>query len=143
MIVNGFNIPENLYYTEQHEWALIENSNSVKIGVTDYAQKSLHEIVFVETPKEGRIIKKMEAIGTVESVKSVSEVFSPLSGYVRVVNKKLEMSPELINKDPYGDGWIIVLEPTALKDELSELLTANQYSNYLTKIVEKNREPKN
>ncbi len=136
MKVNEFNIPENLYYTEEHEWALIENPNTVKIGVTDYAQKSLHEVVFVEMPKEGRIIKRLEPIGTIESVKSVSEIFSPLSGRVLKVNKQLEMSPEQVNKDPYGEGWIVILEPSNL-EELTSLLSVDKYAQHLRNVLNK------
>ena len=135
--VEEYEIPDNLYYTEEHEWALIEGPSKVRVGITDYAQKSLHEIVFVETPEEGRAIKRMEPMGTAESVKSVSEIYSPLSGRVVAVNKKLELSPELVNKDPYGEGWMVVLEPSNLNEDMGKLLTSAQYAEHLRKLIHK------
>lgn len=135
MKISEFNIPDNLYYTKEHEWAHIESSNKVRIGITDYAQKALHEIVFVEAPSEGSDVKHMESIGTVESVKAVSEIYSPVSGHVVVINKILEMNPELVNQDPYGKGWIVIIDPSDLKKELEELLTPNQYAEHIQKLL--------
>ncbi len=133
--VNDYNIPENLYYTEEHEWALIESSGRVRMGITDYAQKSLHEAVFVEVPKKGTHVKRMDIAGTVESVKAVSEVYSPISGRIIDVNEELEQSPELINQDPYGRGWIAIIEPTNLKEELGMLLRPAQYAEHIKKLL--------
>lgn len=137
MKVEEYDVPENLLYTESHEWTQIDSPEKVLIGITDYAQKTLHDIVFVETPEEGIVIKRKEPLGTVESVKAVSEIFSPLTGKVIKVNKELEMSPELVNQDSYGNGWIAIIQPTNLKKELDKLLTPPQYVDYLKKILHK------
>lgn len=136
MRVEEYEIPENLYYTEEHEWALIEVPERVRVGITDYAQKTLHEVVFVETPKEGITIGRMEPIGTVESVKAVSEIYSPVSGRVVAVNGELEMSPELVNQDPYGRGWIAIVEPSDLRGELGGLLMPVQYAEHVKKLLQ-------
>ena len=133
MIDDEINIPNDRLYTVDHEWALVEDSDRVRIGITDHAQRSLHEIVFVDVPKVGQIINRMDAIGTTESVKAVSEVYSPVSGSVIAVNEELEMSPELVNQDPYGKGWIIIIEPSNLEAELPKLLTPKQYTEHLRK----------
>jgi glycine cleavage system H protein len=103
----------------------------VRIGITDHAQESLHEIVFVELPKIGSKVKQMEFLGTVESVKAVSEVYSPISGEVIKVNTALEKSPELVNKEPYEEGWICDIRPSDLKAELTFLLSPKEYANIL------------
>ena len=130
MSEDEYKIPDNLHYTEKHEWALIEGDR-IRIGITDYAQKSLHEIVFIEAPEEKSLIKRMEPIGTAESVKAVSEIYSPVSGHVVAVNRELEMSPELVNQDPYGKGWIIIIKPSDLEGELKKLLTPTQYAQHI------------
>jgi len=104
------------------------------VGITDYAQKSLHEIVYVELPSEGMELKQMDSFGTVESVKAVSEIFSPVSGEVVQVNQALEESPELVNKDPYGEGWIIKIRLNDLEGDLKNLMNAKQYADYLKKL---------
>lgn len=135
MNVNDFNVPENLYYTREHEWALLEKSGCVRIGITDYAQKMLHEVVFVGVPKKGSEIKQMESLGTVESVKAVSEVYSPVSGKVVEVNQELTTSPEMVSQDPYGKGWLILVRPTNIQAELKELLTAKEYAEHLKRLA--------
>ena len=103
------NVPEGLRYTKDHEWAKIEGKRA-RIGITDFAQDQLTDVVFVELPPMGRTVKQGEPIGTVESVKAVSEIFAPISGIVVDVNKALVDKPELVNKYPYGDGWMVVLD---------------------------------
>ncbi len=129
----GYEVPEDLYYSKDHEWARIEDDLAV-VGITDYAQKSLHEIVYVELPSEGMELKQMDSFGTVESVKAVSEIFSPVSGEVVQVNQALEESPELVNKDPYGEGWIIKIRLNDLEGDLKNLMDAKQYADYLKKL---------
>ena len=133
--VNEYEVKEDLYYTKEHEWAKIEGEY-VRIGITDYAQKQLRDIVYVELPEVGKKVGKMGVIGTVESVKAVSEVYSPVSGEVVEVNLELENSPELINQDPYGEGWIALIKPTNLEEELKELMKAEDYLEYLKKEIE-------
>ena len=103
------NVPETLRYTKDHEWAKLEGKRA-RIGITDYAQTELTDVVFVELPPMGKVVKQGETLGTVESVKAVSEIFAPVSGKVVEVNKALEEKPEIVNKDPYGEGWMVVLE---------------------------------
>ena len=123
-------VPENLYYTKEHEWLKIEDDTAT-MGITDYAQKSLHEIVFVDLPEIKRKVRQMEPIGTVESVKAVSEIYTPISGEIMEVNKELNEKPELVNQDPYGKGWIAKIRPENLDNEIKNLLTPQQYREYL------------
>ena len=123
------NIPETLKYTKDHEWIRVEG-NEAYIGITEYAQRELGDIVFVEIETAGESLVREEVFGTVEAVKTVSDIFMPVSGDILEVNAKLESSPDLVNKDPYGDGWMIKI---SIKDlaELGSLLTAKQYSELL------------
>lgn len=126
-------VPENLYYTKEHEWLKIED-NLATVGITDYAQKSLHEIVFVDLPETKTKVKQMEPIGTVESVKAVSEIYTPISGEIIEVNTELTENPELINQDPYGEGWIAKIIPENLNEEMKSLLTPQKYREYLRSL---------
>lgn len=130
MKVNDYEVPEGLYYTEEHEWVKLEGS-SCRVGVTDYAQKSLHEVVFVDLPKVGAKIVSAQSLGSVESVKAVADVFAPISGDVTQVNVKLADSPELVNQQPYGDGWIAIIKASSLEAELKNLLDAKSYADFL------------
>jgi len=125
------NIPENLKYTEEHEWAKIEG-DEVIIGITDFAQSELGDIVYVEVETVGETLDKGEVFGTVEAVKTVSDIYMPVSGEVVEKNEKLDDEPELINKDPYGEGWIIKVK-LSNKDELDSLLSADAYKNIIEK----------
>ena len=118
-------VRSDLKYTETHEWLKIKGNTAI-IGITDHAQEELTDIVYVELPEIGKEIKKDEELCVVESVKSVSEIYAPISGKVLKVNKKLEDSPEIINESPYDDGWLVELE---IKDssELKNLLDADSY----------------
>lgn len=118
-----------LKYTRDHEWVKVEG-NLARIGITDHAQTELTEIVFVELPSQGKEVKAGDVLGNVESVKTVSEVFSPVSGTVVESNGKLVDSPELLNKDPYGQGWIAVLEMSN-PSELDSLMDAEAYKRLL------------
>ena len=129
-------VPNQLYYTKEHEWVRIEG-DKCRIGVTDYAQKSLHEIVYVDLPKIGARVGQMQSLGTVESVKAVADVFSPISGEVLEVNNSLSDAPELVNKGPYEEGWITLIKPNDLKKELSGLMSAQAYRGFLKTITEK------
>ena len=131
-----YNVPEGLYYTKEHEWVRLEG-DKCRVGVTDYAQKSLHEIVYVELPKAGTKVIQMQSLGTVESVKAVADVYSPVSGEVVEVNKSLSDAPELVNKGPYGEGWITLIKPSDLKKELSGLMSPQAYKDFLKTITDK------
>ncbi len=119
-------VPEDLKYTEEHEWVRVEG-DEVSIGITDFAQNALTEVVWVELPEIGTVVESMEAFASVESVKSVSEIFSPVAGTVIEVNQSLEDSPEQINEDPYGSGWICKIKTQSGLD-VSGLLDSNSYS---------------
>lgn len=123
------NIPEGLKYTREHEWVKIEGDTAT-VGITEYAQGELGDIVFVELPAVGKVVKQMEAFGTIEAVKAVSEMFSPLSGEVKDINKSLEKDSTVINKDPYGAGWIIKLGKFN-SAEVNSLLDAASYRKLL------------
>jgi len=123
------NIPENLRYTKDHEWVKLEDGKAT-IGVTDFAQGELGDIVFVEINTEGDTLDKEEVFGTVEAVKTVSDLFMPMSGEVLEWNKNLEGNPELINKDPYGEGWMAKIS-VSNEAEFEELLTADSYQELI------------
>jgi glycine cleavage system H protein len=128
-------IPEELKYTDEHEWAKVEDE-LVVIGITDYAQDALGEIVYIELPSEGDEITKGDSFGGVESTKSVSDLYAPVSGEVVEVNESLLDSPETINEDPYGDGWLIKVRIHD-SDEYNELMDGEQYSEFIEKETEK------
>ena len=134
-MVEGREIPADLKYTKDHEWLHMEG-DLCRIGITDYAQNSLHEVVYAELPQIGRKLAQKESFGTVESVKAVSEVYSPISGEVLEVNQKLADAPELVNQKPYGEGWLILMKPLRLKDEESSLLSAKDYEELLKTLSE-------
>lgn len=118
-------IPENLKYTKDHEWLKVEGEFAF-VGITEYAQKELGDIVFVEVETEGETLDKEESFGTIEAVKTVSDMFMPVAGEVIEFNPGLESSPELINKDPYGEGWIIKVKISD-PSQVEELLSAEEY----------------
>ena len=123
------NIPENLKYTKDHEWVRVEGDEAY-VGITDYAQGELGDIVFIEIETEGEELAKEEVFGTIEAVKTVSDMFMPVGGEVLEVNEKLEESPEVVNNDPYGEGWLIKIKLTDA-GELDELLDSAAYKNLL------------
>ena len=131
-----YEIPEGLYYTEEHEWLKVLEDGKILVGITDYAQKSLHEVVYVELPDLGDPVKQMEVFGAVESVKAVSDLYSPITGVVDEVNEELIDSPELINSEPYGKGWIVKIKPKGLEEEMENLLNADQYREHLESLNE-------
>jgi glycine cleavage system H protein len=119
------NFPENLKYTKDHEWVLIEG-NTATVGITDFAQSELGDIVYVEVETVDETLDKEEVFGTVEAVKTVSDLFLPLSGTIESFNEELDQNPELVNSDPYGAGWMIKLSIDNL-DEVEELLDVDAY----------------
>ena len=123
------NLPEHLKYTKDHEWILVEGEEAT-IGITDYAQKELGDIVFIEVETLDETLDAEEAFGTIEAVKTVSDMFMPVGGEVIAFNEELESAPEKVNKDPYGDGWIIKIKLTN-PAELDKLLSASQYKELL------------
>jgi len=123
------NVPENLKFTKDHEWIRIEGDEAF-VGVTDFAQGELGDIVFIEVETEGETLDKEEVFGTIEAVKTVSDLFMPLKGEVLEFNAKLEDTPDLVNSDPYGEGWIIKVS-VADASGIEGLLTAEQYKELL------------
>ncbi len=123
------NIPEDLRYSADHEWAKL-SGNSIRIGITDYAQDALGDVVFVQIPTVGAVVALGQSFSEVESTKSVSDIYAPLSGKVSQVNEVLAQNPELLNSDPYGDGWICEIE---LSDpaQFEQLLTSSAYQNLI------------
>ena len=121
-------VPENLRYTKEHEWIAELSSTKFRIGITDYAQSALGDIVYIQLPKIGTEVKANSVCGEVESTKSVSEIYAPISGKVVSVNNNLDSKPEIINSDPYGDGWIVEIEISSIKLE-ETLLSALDYQN--------------
>lgn len=119
------NIPENLSYTKDHDWVKVDG-DTVIVGVTDFAQSELGDIVFVEVETEGETLDKEEVFGSIEAVKTVSDLFMPVSGEVVAFNEELEANPELVNSDPYGDGWIIKIKCSDTS-EIEDLLDAAAY----------------
>ena len=119
--VEDYEVPENLYYHKEYLWAKVEG-DKVRIGMIDFAQKQLHDIVYVELPSAGDEITQGEPFGTLESVKAVSDLVAPVSGTVESVNEELESKPELLNEDPYVEGWLLIVTPTNLDADLKKIL---------------------
>ena len=136
MKVDDAEVPEDLYYTKEHEWLEVEK-DLCRVGITDYAQKSLHEVVYVDLPNPGKVLTQNGLFGTVESVKAVSELYSPISGEVVSRNEQLGDAPELVNQQPYGAGWILVVKPSRLQEDLKTLLKADDYAKFLREITKK------
>jgi len=120
------NVPENLRYTKDHEWILVTGDTGI-VGITDYAQGELGDVVFVELPEIGRAVKQHESFGTIEAVKAVSDIYAPASGSITDVNKDLVSTPEQVNKDPYGRGWMVKIR-LSNPAEISTLLDAKGYA---------------
>ena len=116
-----YEVPEGLYFSIDFKWIKIEGEK-VRMGITDYAQKQLREIVYAELPDEGTELIQNDPYGTLESVKAVSDLISALSGTIKEVNEEVKSNPEIINEDPYGRGWLVVLKPSKLKEELENLM---------------------
>jgi len=124
------NVPTNLLYTSDHEWVSVV-ANVATIGITDYAQGELGDIVFVEFPVLNSTVEKGQSVGSIEAVKTVADLYIPISGTVIAVNENLDNNPEAVNDTPYGDGWMVKIE-IANQDEISDLLTATTYENLIS-----------
>lgn len=125
------NFPDHLKYTKDHEWIHIDGDTGT-IGITDYAQGELGDVVFVELPAEGRTVKQHETFGTIEAVKAVSDLYAPVAGSIVELNKDLEKTPELVNKDPYGKGWMVKIKLNN-PGEIASLLSAAAYKELIGK----------
>jgi glycine cleavage system H protein len=122
--VGAYEVPEGLYFSKDFEWIKIEG-DKVRMGITDYAQKSLREIVYAELPSAGGDVKQGEPYGTVESVKAVSDLIAAISGIIEEVNEEVQSKPELLNEDPFEKGWLLVVKPANLQAELANLMDFN------------------
>ncbi len=136
MDVQGYHVPEDLMYTKEHEWAKQEGS-AVRVGITDYAAKTLNDVVYVTPPKVDGSVEQMKSMGTVESIKAVSEIYSPVSGTVARVNGELDSHPELVNKSPYAEGWLVEVKPSNFESERKSLMDATAYAAYLNTLLKK------
>ncbi|MDH5807325.1 MAG: glycine cleavage system protein GcvH [Candidatus Verstraetearchaeota archaeon] len=128
--VGDFIILEGLLYSKTHEWIAFEE-NLARVGISDYAQKNLHDIVYVELPKVGSFFKKNSTICTLESIKAVAEVYAPVDCTIIEINSKLIDSPEIINKDPYGEGWLVKVK---IEGRIEELMDAKTYAEFIKKL---------
>ena len=131
--VDGYEVLEGLYYSEDYMWVKVEDGKA-KVGITDYAQKQLREIVFVELPSEGDEVTQGEPFGTVESVKAVSDLVAPLSGTVESVNGEVVEKPEMLNENPY-EAWLIVIKPSNLDEELKKLMSFDESVEWHKKLI--------
>jgi glycine cleavage system H protein len=123
--IDGYEVPEGLYYTKDWEWVKVEG-DKVRVGVTDYAQKQLREVVYAELPSPGTTVTQKEAYGTLESVKAVSDLIAPVSGVVEAVNEDVQSSPEILNEEPYTKGWLLVIKPSNLQADLANIMDYNK-----------------
>ncbi|WP_457742960.1 glycine cleavage system protein GcvH [Thermococcus sp.] len=131
--VGEYKVNEGLYYTKDHEWVKVLEDGTVLVGISDYAQKELGDLAYVELPEVGKEVSKGDVLCELESVKAVSEVYAPLSGEVVGVNETLEDSPEVLNEDPY-ENWIAKIKPSNLEEELKELMDTDAYVEYLKNL---------
>ncbi len=125
-------IPPDLLYTREHEWTRLEGSTA-RVGITEYAAKTLNDVVYLSLPSSGEKLKQLTSFGTVESIKAVSELYSPLSGTVKRVNSELLNHPELVNQSPYGEGWILELEVSDITEKAA-LLDSKQYAEFISTL---------
>ncbi|AIF68491.1 glycine cleavage system protein H [Palaeococcus pacificus DY20341] len=131
--VGEYQVKEGLYYTKDHEWVQVMDDGTVLVGISDYAQKELGDLAYVELPEVGATVEKGDTLCEVESVKAVSEVYAPISGEIVEVNEELEDAPEKINEEPY-EAWIAKIKPENLEEELGELMDAEAYVKYLESL---------
>jgi glycine cleavage system H protein len=131
--IKNFDVPEGLLYTKEHEWVKVHDQ-VVVVGITDYAAKTLNDIVYVSLPSSGEVLQQFAPFGTAESIKAVSELYSPCSGTVRRVNSELSNHPELVNQSPYDSGWLVEISSEKLEAEKKKLLDANEYAKYLSSL---------
>jgi glycine cleavage system H protein len=133
-MTDQYTVPSDLLYTKEHEWTRLQGPSAL-IGITEYAAKTLNDVVYLTLPSPGEKLKQLSSFGTIESIKAVSELYAPLSGTVRKVNSELATRPELVNQSPYGDGWIVEIDVSDLPAERSALLSSSQYSEFLASLA--------
>ncbi len=134
----SFDIPEEYYYSKDHEWLKLNPNGNARVGITDYAAKMLNDIVYVTLPQENQKFSKKDVFGQVESVKTVSDVYMPISGIVVKSNLELTRKPEVVASSPYGDGWMLEIKPTNYDAESKVLLDAKSYREYIQQLQQEN-----
>jgi glycine cleavage system H protein len=134
---HSYDIPDGYSYTKDHEWAQRKADGNVLIGITDYAAKMLHDIVYVTLPKAGEDLSRGSVLGQVESVKTVSDIYAPLSGKVLKSNDRLAKEPEIVSSSPYHNGWMVEVEASNFENESRELLNGEEYRKYILELAEK------
>ncbi|MGD8564995.1 MAG: glycine cleavage system protein GcvH [Candidatus Bathyarchaeota archaeon] len=132
--VDGYEVPEGLFYTEDWAWVKVEGDKAL-VGITDYAQKQLREVVYAELPEPGTTVSQKEPYGTVESVKAVSDLVAPISGTVEKVNEEVQSNPEILNEDPYEKGWLLLVKPSNLEAELANLMDYSKSVEWHKKLI--------
>ena len=137
MDIEGYSIPENLLYTSEHDWVRIENDKKAIIGITDYAAKTLHDIVYVDLPVIDSKVEYMSPFGSVESVKAVSDLYSPITGIISKLNVDLKTNPEIVSQSPYDKGWMIEVIPSSFEAESKSLLTTKSYGDLIKTLTKK------
>ena len=133
--IDGYDVPEDLYYTKDWAWFKVEG-DKIRVGITDYAQKQLREVVYAELPDSGTTLEQGEPYGTVESVKAVSDLIAPVSGTVEDINEEVQSSPEILNEDPYGKGWLLVIKPSNLETELKKTMDFSKSVEWHKSLIE-------
>lgn len=133
--VDGYEVPEGLYYSKDWAWVKVEGEK-VRVGITDYAQKQLREVVYAELPGSGTTVEQGEPYGTVESVKAVSDLVAPVSGTVEEVNEGIQVNPEILNEDSYEKGWLLVIKPSDLQSELKKIMDFNKAVEWHKSLIE-------
>lgn len=133
--VDGYEVPEDLHYTEDWEWVKVEG-DVVRVGITDYAQKQLREVVYAELPSAGTTLEQGEPYGTVESVKAVSDLIAPVGGTVEEVNEEIQSAPEILNEDPYEEGWLLVINPSNLDADLEKTMDFDEAVKWHKTLIE-------
>lgn len=137
MNIEGYSIPENLLYTAEHDWLRIENDKKTIIGITDYAAKTLHDIVYVDLPVIDSKVEHLSPFGSIESVKAVSDLYSPITGIISKLNDDLKTNPEIVSQSPYDKGWMLEVVPSSLETESKSLLTPQSYADLIKDLTKK------
>ncbi|MFH1613366.1 MAG: glycine cleavage system protein H [bacterium] len=141
-IIEGYNLPDDLYYHFEHSWAKIENDGNVKVGMNDMFQKTSGDIVYVDMPFEGDVISQGEVCGKIQSSKWIGKLIAPVSGEIIAINEELEKNSTIINKSPYDQGWIMLIKPSNLEEELKNLMKGESVIEWMKKEIKKSEEKK-
>lgn len=141
-ILKGYDFPEELYYHREHSWAKVEEDGKVRVGMNDYFQKAAGDITYVDLPFEGDEVEQGETCGKIQSSKWIGKLFAPIRGEIVAVNEDLEGDSTLINKEPYGDGWVILIQPSQLDEDLKNLMQGATVESWLDEEIKKGEELK-